>query len=133
MEQILLFLPGLLGLDPGTFVLLVGVLVTIANVIAKLIPESATGFAGVVRKVCAFIGVALANRITPNVTSKDISKAVAAGIPDSVVKHAAELLPSAVETGLGTNAFAAAIVDSAAHPVSPAGDTIWDRAARNGE
>ena len=130
MEQILLFLPGLLGLDPGTFALLVGVLVTIANVIAKLIPESSTGWLGVVRKVCGFLGVALATRITPNVTSKDISKAVAAGIPDSTIKQSAAQLEDAVATGFGPNVLATSIVDSADPTTGP---TIFERAARTGE
>jgi hypothetical protein len=111
VEQIFLFLPQLLGLDPEVFTLYLVVLVTASNVTAKLIPESSTGWLATVRKVCAFIGVNLANRITPNVTSRDVGKAVAAGIPDEVVKEAAAQLPTAVATGQGTNAFAAAVVD----------------------
>lgn len=115
MEQILLLLPNLLGLDPGTFALLLGVTVVVANVTSKLIPESATGALGVVRQLASILGVALSNRITPNVTSKDISKAVAAGIPDSSVREAAAALPEAVATGVGTTEFAAQVVSVGSH------------------
>lgn len=124
MDQIFNYLPNLLGLDPQAFTLYLVILVTVANVVAKLIPESTVGWLGVVRKICAFIGVNLANRITPNVTSKDISKALAAGISDEVVKDAADRLPEAVESGVGTNAVATAIVESVVPP------TIFEKAAR---
>lgn len=119
MEQILLILPSLLGLDPGTFALLVGIIVLVSNVTSKVIPESATGTLGVLRKVAAVLGAAASNRITPNVSSKDISKAIAAGIPDSTVRQAADQLPEAVETGRGTNAFAEAIVESVQPTIGP--------------
>lgn len=121
MEQILLMLPSLLGLDPGTFALLLLVGVTVANVTSKLIPESATGTLGVIRKIASILGVALANRITPNVSSKDISKAIAAGIPDSAVKQAAEQLPEAVATGIGSADFAEAVVNVGANGLPPVG------------
>jgi hypothetical protein len=111
MDQILQAIPNLLGLDPASFTLLLIVVATVANIASKLIPESATGALGVVRKICAFLGVALANRITPNVNSTDIGKAVAAGIPDEKVKEAAAALPEAVKTGHGSAAFAEAVVD----------------------
>lgn len=111
MEQILQAIPNLLGLDPATFTLLLVVIATLSNIVSKLIPESATGTLGVIRKVAAFLGLALANRITPHVTSKDISKAVAAGIPDEKVKEAAAALQEAVQTGHGSAALAEAIVD----------------------
>ena len=110
MEQILVALPSILGLDPGTFALLLGIVMLAANVTSKVIPESATGTLGVVRKISSIIGVSLSNRITPNVTQKDISKAVAAGIPDASVKAAAESLSDAVETGVGSAEFAASVV-----------------------
>lgn len=123
MEQILLLLPSLLGLDPATFTLLLGIIVVASNVVSKLIPESATGALGVVRRIAAVLGVALANRITPNVTSKDIAKAVAAGIPDQAVKEAADKLQEAVATGIGSAAFAEAVIDTGIPP-TVAGDRI---------
>lgn len=123
MEQLILLIPNLLGVDPEVFTLWLIVIVTVANVVSKLIPESSTGALGVIRKIAAFLGVSLANRITPNVTSKDISKAVAAGIPDEKVKEAAAALPAAVETGLGSAALAEAIVDVGV-PSTTAGDKL---------
>lgn len=132
MDQIFLFLPKLLGLDPQVFTLYLVILVAVANVLSKAIPESTIGWLGVVRKVAAFIGLALANRITPNVSSKDIAKAVAAGIPDQAVKEAANQLQDAVNTGLGSAALAAAIVDVGAPPVRGQ-STAEDRLVEGGE
>ena len=132
MDQIFNFLPNLLGLDPQAFTFYLVVLVTVSNVVAKLIPESQTGWLGGVRQICAFIGVNLANRITPNVTSKDISKAVAAGIPDEKVKEAAAALPEAVATGLGSAAFAEAVVDVGI-PATVAGDKLLQQRREDNE
>jgi hypothetical protein len=126
MEQLILLIPNLLGIDPEAFTLYLILLVTVSNVVSKLIPESSTGVLGVIRKIASILGVSLANRITPNVTSKDISKAVAAGIPDAVVKEAADALPSAVETGQAATALADAIVD-AGIPATTAGDKILNQ------
>lgn len=123
MEQLILLIPNLLGIDPEAFTLYLLLLVTVANVVSKLIPESSTGALGVIRKIASVLGIALANRITPNVTSKDISKAVAAGIPDEKVKEAASALNDAVKTGLGSAAFAEAVVDVGI-PSSVAGDKL---------
>lgn len=133
MEQILQAIPNLLGLDPASFTLLLIVVATVANIVSKLIPESATGALGVVRKICAFLGVALANRITPHVTSKDISKAVAAGIPDEAVKEAAAALPKAVETGLGSAAFAESVVSVGQNPGLSPNRTTFAETNRPGE
>lgn len=123
MEQLILLIPNLLGIDPEQFALWVIVLVTVANVISKVIPESTTGWLGYVRKVASILGIALANRITPNVSTKDIAKAVAAGIPDRKVKEAAEQLETAVNTGFGSAALAEAIVDVGI-PHTVAGDRL---------
>lgn len=111
MEQLILLIPKYLGIDPEAFTLWLLLIVTVANVLSKAIPESATGFLGGVRKVSSIIGIEMSNRITPNVSSKDIGKAIAAGIPDEKVKEAAAALPEAVQTGLGSAALAEAIVD----------------------
>lgn len=111
MEQLILLIPNLFGLDPESFFRWLVVLVTLANIISKVIPESATGALGVTRKIASIVGISLANRITPGVTSKDISKAVAAGIPDQAVKEAADQLHTAVATGVGSAALAEAIID----------------------
>lgn len=123
MDQLFNYIPNLLGLDPQAFTFYLIVIVTVSNVVSKVIPESATGALGVVRKIASILGVALANRITPTITSKDISKAVAAGIPDEKVKEAAEALPEAVATGFGSAALAEAIVDVGA-PRTVASDRI---------
>jgi hypothetical protein len=128
MEQLILLIPNLLGIDPGQFALWLVVIVTVANVVSKLIPESATGWLGVVRKIASIVGIALANRITPNVSSKDISKAIAAGIPDSTVKEAADKLQEAVNTGFGSAAFAEAIVDVGI-PKTTVGDRLVESIA----
>lgn len=132
MDQILLLLPKLLGLDPATFAVYLVILVTVANIVSKVIPESTTGWLGYVRKVASILGIALANRITPNVSSKDIAKAISAGIPDQAVKEAASQLQDAVNTGIGSAALAAAIVDVGAPPTLGR-STAEDRLVPGGE
>lgn len=132
MEQILQMIASQLGVDPATLPLLIGLIVLISNMISKLIPESTTGVLGVVRKIASILGVALSNRITPNLSSKDISKALAAEIPDQTVKAAAAQLPEAVSTGLASATLAEAIVDAGA-PVAMGRSTFEDRLVPGGE
>jgi len=64
-----------IGIDPTMLVFLFFAIVKLANVLARFIPSDATGWQGVVRKVCAFIGVYVANRITAGVTVSDVARA----------------------------------------------------------
>lgn len=69
-------LARLLGINPATLVLLLWIIVQAANVGARLIPNDATGYLGVLRKICALIGLYVSSRITSGVTVNDTAKAV---------------------------------------------------------
>jgi hypothetical protein len=68
----------LLGIEPATALLMAGLLVTTANVLGRVIPDTATGPLGVVRKVAKIIGLFVPNRIAPAVSVNDVAKAVVA-------------------------------------------------------
>lgn len=110
MEQILLFLPNLLGLDPEMAALALGVLVAIANLVGKAIPDSATGPLGIVRKVCKVLGLYIGNKVTPTINNNDVARAVAATVPDLILKDAAQRLPEAVRTGEAAGEVAESII-----------------------
>lgn len=115
MDALINLLAGKLGIDPVLVPLYLGVLVAVANLLGKSIPVSATGALGIVRKVALVIGLYVPQRITPNVTTKNVAEAVAAEVPDSAIKHSANRLPNAVETGIAAGVVARAIVDAAQH------------------
>lgn len=68
-------LARLLGIQPSTLVLLIFIVVQLANVGARLIPNDATGFWGGVRKVCALIGLYVSSRVTSGVSVNDVTDA----------------------------------------------------------
>lgn len=66
---------SLFGLQPSTLILFILIITTAANAGARLIPSDATGFAGTVRTICAFIGVYVSSRVTSGVTIEDVAAA----------------------------------------------------------
>lgn len=50
----------------------------VANAIGRLIPDSATGIPGFIRKVCKVIGIYVPNRITPQDSTVSVAKEVLA-------------------------------------------------------
>ncbi len=84
-------LAKLIGVQPSTLVLLIMIVTTAANVGARLIPNDATGTLGVVRKVCALIGVYVSSRVTSGLTVNDVTAAAAKTPPiDEKAKAEAE-------------------------------------------
>lgn len=67
---------ALLGLDPATVLLLLTIVVTAANITARLIPDTATGFLGGLRKVAKIIGMFVPNRVATGITVNDVAKAI---------------------------------------------------------
>ena len=65
-----------LGIQPSSALLLVGLVVTAANLGGRVIPDTATGPLGVVRRICKLIGLFVPNRVAPNVSVNDVAKAV---------------------------------------------------------
>lgn len=142
INSILPFIATRLGLNPETLVALIGIIIAVANLLGKTIPSSATGFLGVVRKICLVIGLYVPQQVTSNVSVKNVSEAVAATLPDSVIKNASDRLPSAVQIGTATGDVAGALLDiakgkSLGHPYVPGespepGSTVPDEFRTDG-
>lgn len=77
MDQILNYLAGVLGVDQPTFLLILGVIIAVSNLIGKLIPDDQTGALGVVRKVAKVLGLYVSSRVTKGVSVTDTAKVVA--------------------------------------------------------
>lgn len=129
-----------LGIDPATLVLILGVVVAVCNLLGKLIPDSATGWLGTLRKVCKVLGLYITNRLTPTVSAGDVTRSIAATLPDSTIKDASDKLPSAVKIGTDFGTVAADIValgkkpgKSASTPGAPKqGDVVPDQYRTDG-
>lgn len=65
---------AMLGVEPATVLLFVGLTVALANLAGRLIPDDATGWLAGVRKVCKFIGLYASNRIASGLTVNEIAK-----------------------------------------------------------
>lgn len=76
MNDILTYLSQLTGLQPATLVLLGGLIITISNVVSRLIPDDATGFLGAIRIVTKLLGANVASRITSGVTVNDVTRSL---------------------------------------------------------
>lgn len=101
-----------IGVEPDYLALYLGLFVAVCNIVGKLIPESAVGWLGVVRKIAKVGGLYISQRITPGVTTTTISKAIAADVPDAMIRESASGLKDAVHTGTEAGMLAGAIVDS---------------------
>jgi hypothetical protein len=99
LNKLVDLLPGLVGMDVHTFYAILVVIVTLSNLLGRIIPDSATGPLGVARKIAKVIGLYLGNRVTPGVSTNTVSRAIAATIPDSTLKYASANLSDAVEDG----------------------------------
>lgn len=67
-------LAAFLGVEPSTALLLVVTLVALANLAGRLIPDDATGFLGLVRKLCKIIGLYASNRIASGLTVNEVAR-----------------------------------------------------------
>lgn len=67
-----------LNVSPATVLLLVTLVVTVANVTGRLIPDDKGGVMGVLRVISKIIGLVVANRVVGKVTPNDAAKVVAA-------------------------------------------------------
>lgn len=93
-----------LGIEPATALLGLGILVTVANITGRLIPDDATGFLGGLRGVCKAIGLYVPNKITSKVSVNDIASAVVGTmVEDKVQDLAADaeaLIPEVVRDAI---------------------------------
>ena len=65
IDQFLALIAVHLGISKAATVAILGVIIAIANIIGKAIPDTATGFLGGVRKVCKVIGLYVHNKTAP--------------------------------------------------------------------
>lgn len=112
MENLIPLIPGLLGIDTATFYATLGVIITIANLIGRIIPDSATGPLGIVRQVAKVLGLYVGNRISPLVSANDVARAVVATLPDSAILGSAGELKAAVAVGQPIGELAGSVTDS---------------------
>ena len=64
----------LIGVEPATLLLYITMVITIANLLGRAIPDDKTGVLGVVRDVCKVLGLYLSNRVSSGVTTNDVAK-----------------------------------------------------------
>lgn len=64
----------MLGIEPATALLLVGLIVMLSNLFGRLIPDDKTGVLGGLRKVFKFVGFYASNRIASGLTVNEIAK-----------------------------------------------------------
>lgn len=74
IEQYIPHLAQWLGIEPATALLFVGIIVMVANLTGRLIPDDATGILGVVRKLCKIIGLYASNRIASGLTVNEVAR-----------------------------------------------------------
>src|SRR3546814_20802821 len=72
-------LAKLLGVEPSTALLIVGLLIALMNLGGRLIPDDATGWLGVVRKICKLVGLYASNRIRSKLTVNKIAEPTGIG------------------------------------------------------
>jgi hypothetical protein len=82
VESLIPDLAALLGVDPTTALLITGVVVSVSNLVGRLIPDDEVGALGAIRKAAKIIGLYAPNTISKGVSVNDIAV--------SVAKHEAE-------------------------------------------
>lgn len=76
MNDILTYISQLTGLQPATLVLLGGIIITVSNVLSRVIPDDATGFLGAIRLIAKVVGANVSSRVTSGVTVNDVAKSL---------------------------------------------------------
>lgn len=74
-DGILKTLSGVLGLTPEGVVLFLVVMSAVANLVSRIIPDDATGWKAVIRKIASVVGLYVSNRVTAGVSTADVSLA----------------------------------------------------------
>lgn len=74
-EGILPLIAQAIGVAPSTLLMLVLIIMQVANVTARLIPNTATGTLGTIRQIASVVGIYVSSRVQPGVTVNDIAVA----------------------------------------------------------
>lgn len=84
-----------LGIDPASALFYLGVVIAIARLLSRKIPDDAVGFWGIVRDIASFISIDISNKLTPGITVNDVTKRVIGldtyeEVKDKIVEKAQE-------------------------------------------
>jgi len=74
LEDLIPDVAAFLHVTPATALLLLGFVVSLCNLTGRLIPDEATGWKGLVRKVCKLVGLYASNRVASGVSVNDVTK-----------------------------------------------------------
>lgn len=87
-----------LGIDPATALLIFGVLVAGANLVARIIPDDKTGPLGIIRKISKVIGLYASNKVTSGVTVNQVARTALPQLEhiEERLDHAMEIMPPAI-------------------------------------
>jgi hypothetical protein len=99
ISMLLPMIASVTGLSPATLLLIVGVVISVSNVVTKLIPDDATGGMAILRKITALAGLYVASRVTSGVTANDIARGVLLQTSVDPVKKA-EFIEASAEDAL---------------------------------
>lgn len=93
-----------LGIQPATALLLLTMLVTASNLAARLIPDTAIGPLGTIRKIAKVIGMFVPNRVAPSISVNDVAKAVIARktptVQDAVIGEVKQIIKDQLDEKL---------------------------------
>ncbi len=76
LEALIPNIAAFFNVEPATVLLFVGVLVAVCNLAGRLIPDTATGVLGTIRKICKLVGLYASNRVTPNASVNDAARVI---------------------------------------------------------
>lgn len=77
LESMIPPIAQMLGIEPATALLFLGVIVALANLLGRLIPDDKTGILGLIRSVCKVVGLYASNRIASGLTVNKIAETTA--------------------------------------------------------
>lgn len=78
LEDLIPPIAQMLGIEPASLLLFLGILIIIARIVSRVIPDDQAGPLGFVRRIASLIAIEVGNRVAPGVTVNDIAKAVVA-------------------------------------------------------
>jgi hypothetical protein len=74
MDNIVDAIAAQLGLTGVTLFVILLVTSKVCNLVARLIPEDATGFKAIIRKVCKVVGLYVSSRVSSGVSVQDVAQ-----------------------------------------------------------
>lgn len=79
MDDVINVIAHLLGVEPAVLIGLLPLIVLVANLIGRSIPDDRNGFLGFIRKVAKVIGLYMSNRVSAGVSVNKVTRAVIEG------------------------------------------------------